>query len=970
MYPFYDNIQLHVPGRITPEDAARQQRTAQEILRRLANRPGLILADEVGMGKTFVALAVAISTALANRGRRPVVVMAPPSLKEKWPADFSLFTEKCLDTGARGQLTFGQAERAEEFLKLLDDPPARRKSVIFVTHGAMSRGIQDPWVKLALIYRALRHRKDGNRIRRALARNDALPKLLRWPQMYRYSDELRFELLHSPTAKWLDILQRYGIDPEEDNNPETDDDPVPKAIRQVLRDITTDGLYAALQTVPINPSANFDARIKQARTALNQELHTAWRECVGRVRIKLPLLILDEAHHLKNADTQLASLFRSEASTADADELRKRGALHGVFERMLFLTATPFQLGHSELCSVLERFDGIRWKGSSAPTGGPEGFHSQLNELRGALDVAQESAVSLDHAWGRLKEDDLTAGAENFNSVDQWWPKALAGGELTPVATSVMECYHNCQEKLHAAEVKLKPWVIRHLKPRQLPTPFAATLRRRRLPGMSIVDDVNRIGESGLSITGEALLPFLLAARATACAPESRPVFAEGLASSFEAFLETRIANRTRTGIAKNTPLDTDDDHVQLIPTKSDPIGAWYLDQLEAALRTKEGLSPPHPKIDATVLRVIDAWRRSEKVLVFCHYVRTGRVIRQRISDALHAEILSLAVKQLRCAPLEAEEQLERIGTRFFDDDSPARRCCDEEAGKILATFPTLKEKSVEWLDIVRRNVRTPSFLARFFAIGTERFGEADVAAAFDKRDHSGLTLRDMLERFFRFLEERCGEQDRRRYLESLQRVQTGSHSARDVEQSFDPDELTSQETKERLLPNVRLVNGQSRSDTRQRLMLTFNTPFYPEVLIASSVMAEGVDLHRNCRYVIHHDLCWNPSTLEQRTGRVDRIGAKAEICGHPIHVYLPYIAATQDEKMYRVVMDRERWFSVVMGENYQVDARTTEKLAERIPLPEEASAALAFHLEVPVADDTVESNPIGERENGVVAVV
>lgn len=57
-----------------------------------------------------------------------------------------------------------------------------------------------------------------------------------------------------------------------------------------------------------------------------------------------------------------------------------------------------------------------------------------------------------------------------------------------------------------------------------------------------------------------------------------------------------------------------------------------------------------------------------------------------------------------------------------------------------------------------------------------------------------------------------------------------------------------------------------SRSDARQKLMLTFNTPFFPLVLIASSVMAEGVDLHLNCRHVIHHDLCWNPSTLEQRS--------------------------------------------------------------------------------------------------------
>jgi SNF2 family DNA or RNA helicase len=102
-----------------------------------------------------------------------------------------------------------------------------------------------------------------------------------------------------------------------------------------------------------------------------------------------------------------------------------------------------------------------------------------------------------------------------------------------------------------------------------------------------------------------------------------------------------------------------------------------------------------------------------------------------------------------------------------------------------------------------------------------------------------------------------------------------------------------------------------------------------------------------NCRHIIHHDLCWNPSTLEQRTGRVDRIGAKAEIAGQPIQVYLPFIAETQDEKMYRVVMDRERWFNVVMGEDYKVDIRTTDKLASRIPFPEAAASELAFDLRV-----------------------
>ena len=95
-YSFSDAINLHVKGRITAADAKRQKVTASVILQRLEERPGIILADEVGMGKTFVALAVAASVALRDRRHLPVVVMVPPSLKEKWPKDFQLFRERCV----------------------------------------------------------------------------------------------------------------------------------------------------------------------------------------------------------------------------------------------------------------------------------------------------------------------------------------------------------------------------------------------------------------------------------------------------------------------------------------------------------------------------------------------------------------------------------------------------------------------------------------------------------------------------------------------------------------------------------------------------------------------------------------------------------------------------------------------------------------------------------------------------------
>jgi hypothetical protein len=63
------------------------------------------------------------------------------------------------------------------------------------------------------------------------------------------------------------------------------------------------------------------------------------------------------------------------------------------------------------------------------------------------------------------------------------------------------------------------------------------------------------------------------------------------------------------------------------------------------------------------------------------------------------------------------------------------------------------------------------------------------------------------------------------------------------------------------------------------------------------------------------------------------------------INLFLPYVAATQDEKMYRVVRDRERWFQIVMGEKYETDELATDKQANRIELPEELRSRLSLRL-------------------------
>ena len=945
-YQYCDGIRLHVEGRVSPEDAARQERTARDLLARLKERPGVILADEVGMGKTFVALAAATSVALGDRQRRPVVVMVPPSLKDKWPRDFGVFRERCLPEDLRKQMNYGRAERAEDFLKLLDDKGERRKSIIFITHGAMSRGLTDRWVMAALIQQAVRGRWGAGAMRGQLSR--IMGELLNMKRRG-YSEDFWRELMSAPSKAWLDVLREWDVDPEGDGLPETDDDPVPKDVRDVLPELETKWLFQELTHLPRYRTASFSRRVLEARRRIREKLREVWSTCIRRMRLRFPLLVLDEAHHLKNPGTHLASLFQDPDAEGDANEV-SRGRLAGVFERMLFLTATPFQLGHNELCSVLDRFGGIAWTGRTAPPMGREGFQTELDALRKALDLSQQSAVTLDAAWGRLTKGDLGCVADDKSpNSDGWWEAAQTAEVLTPMGRQVLSCFRQTNDRMRQAERLLRPWVVRHLKPRHLPPPDDSTLRRIQFVGKAINGDETDPG-AGLAVSGDCLVPFLLAARAVLTAPESRPVFAEGLASSYEAFLDTRKSNLSKAKKPK-LPTDAEDDSIE--PTKVRKETTWYLDQLERFIpRADPSASASHPKVGATVDRAVRIWEAGDKVLVFCHYIITGRILRQHISGKISERIREIGAAKMHCAPADVSSRLENIGKRFFDKKrSPLRQACDAEVGRMLKDWPQLQADANTLIEVARRYIRTPSFLVRYFPLDRPTLDAGAVAEAFAK-EVGGRTLRETLRDFFKFLADRCGTGDgsqkdeRAEYLQVAEKVQTGSHAGDDVTRSFAVDECQGDHP-EALLPNVRLANGTTSPETRRRLMLAFNTPFYPEVLIASSVMAEGVDLHLNCRHVIHHDLCWNPSTLEQRTGRVDRVGAKAEKCGQPIHVYLPYVAETQDEKMYRVVMDRQRWFSVVMGESYKVDVRTTDKLAERVPLPASAAAELAFRLEV-----------------------
>ena len=75
------------------------------------------------------------------------------------------------------------------------------------------------------------------------------------------------------------------------------------------------------------------------------------------------------------------------------------------------------------------------------------------------------------------------------------------------------------------------------------------------------------------------------------------------------------------------------------------------------------------------------------------------------------------------------------------------------------------------------------------------------------------------------------------------------------------------------------LLYGGMDSDDRERIKAAFQadpaiSPI--RILLATDAASEGIDLQNHCSSLIHYEIPWNPSRLEQRTGRLDRHGQKA----------------------------------------------------------------------------------------------
>ena len=101
----------------------------------------------------------------------------------------------------------------------------------------------------------------------------------------------------------------------------------------------------------------------------------------------------------------------------------------------------------------------------------------------------------------------------------------------------------------------------------------------------------------------------------------------------------------------------------------------------------------------------------------------------------------------------------------------------------------------------------------------------------------------------------------------------------------------------------------QGSTPDKDRTVERFRTSPSAHVLLSSEVGSEGIDL-QFARVVINYDLPWNPMRVEQRIGRLDRLGQKAP----KIHVRNLFYKDTIDARIYERLMERLGIFEGALG--------------------------------------------------------
>ena len=130
---------------------------------------------------------------------------------------------------------------------------------------------------------------------------------------------------------------------------------------------------------------------------------------------------------------------------------------------------------------------------------------------------------------------------------------------------------------------------------------------------------------------------------------------------------------------------------------------------------------------------------------------------------------------------------------------------------------------------------------------------------------------------------------------------------------------------------------GGMTGQVNKTLVRQFRMPGYPLVLLSTDLLQEGEDLHTFCADIYHYGIAWTPSATEQRIGRIDRVRSKTErtvsngtgplAARDKLQVYYPHLEDTVERLQVRRVLRRMAEFVRLMHEGLGASEQESSRL-------------------------------------------
>ncbi len=107
----------------------------------------------------------------------------------------------------------------------------------------------------------------------------------------------------------------------------------------------------------------------------------------------------------------------------------------------------------------------------------------------------------------------------------------------------------------------------------------------------------------------------------------------------------------------------------------------------------------------------------------------------------------------------------------------------------------------------------------------------------------------------------------------------------------------------------VEIIHGSVPRDRRRATIVAFNDDPAIRFLLANDAAGEGVNLQRGAHLMVNYDLPWNPNRLEQRFGRIHRIG-QTEVC----HLWNLVATETREGEVYQLLLEKLETARATLG--------------------------------------------------------